>query len=87
MCREELVMLDQNYYPGQQRGVRQLLEQAAFQEHFLQFTGHKSRTKEELQKLMYRKVTPTNQCCGTGYSSGSGSDYDNLSRIRCRLRI
>jgi hypothetical protein len=31
MCREELVMLDQNYYPGQQRGVRQLLEQAAFQ--------------------------------------------------------
>jgi hypothetical protein len=41
MCREELVMLDQNYYPGQQRGVRQLLEQAAFQAALLNRNWHR----------------------------------------------
>jgi hypothetical protein len=41
LCREELVMLDQNYYPGQQRGVRQLLEQAAFQAALLNRNWHR----------------------------------------------
>ena len=42
---------------GYSSNLRQLFaDQNSFQEDCLLFTGHKSRTKEELQKLMYRKV-------------------------------
>ena len=48
-------MRDENYYTANQRGVRQFTLDS-FQEEFMEFTGYKRRTKEELQKLMYRKV-------------------------------
>jgi hypothetical protein len=56
LYREELMMLEENYYSANQRGVRQFALDG-FQEDHLEFVGHKLRTKEELQKLMYHKVS------------------------------
>jgi len=52
--REELFMLDQLLLGD--RGFRDHLKND-FQGDTLEFTGYKRRTKEELQKLMYRKET------------------------------